>query len=103
MMTKGYFHNVYFINNRYLSYHHQLKVLFLLILADDKWDYILKQPLLAENRKLKKWLKDLEDRNKNSKVVEDAPKGFDQLADGTGIIHKGTEEKELFDPRVIYY
>ncbi len=86
MMTKGYFHNIFIISPS--------------IEADDKWDYILKQPLLAENKRLKKWLKELEDRHKKSKVVEDAPKGYDQLADGTGIIHKGTEEKELFDPKI---
>jgi hypothetical protein len=84
MMTKGYYHNIIIVSPS--------------VEADEKWSFIKKQKLLRQNTPLLKWMKEQEKKESKSQVVEDAPKGFDMLKNG--IISKGTEEKEQFDPRI---
>lgn len=83
MMCKGFFHTIIVVSPS--------------IESDEKWDFIKKQKLLVDNIPLKKWMKKQKQKESKSKVVEDAPKGFTELAMG-GVIVKGTEEKEIFDP-----
>lgn len=54
----------------YAGYFHRITVFSPTIYSDEKWDYVRKRPLLAENVELKKFLEKKGQSSKNNAVVE---------------------------------
>ena len=76
----------------YKGYFHNILVFSPTIDSDEKWDVIKEKNLLVENKPLKEFLKSLENKKKQNKVVED-------LRDPTGL--EGlVNKKEWFDPKI---
>jgi len=54
----------------YKGYFHSILVFSPTVASDEKWDYVKRLPLLAENLPLKKWLLKLGEKKKTDSVVE---------------------------------
>jgi len=59
----------------YKGYFHTILVFSPTVASDEKWDYVKRQELLADNVPLKQWLKELAMKDSENKVVQDAPPG----------------------------
>jgi hypothetical protein len=58
----------------YKGFFHSIIIFSPTVASDEKWDYIKKQKLLAENKPLKKWIRTMEEaRRKKDNVVEERP------------------------------
>lgn len=57
----------------YRGYFHTILVFSPTVASDEKWDYVKRQELLADNIPLKQWLKELAQQQSENKVVQDAP------------------------------
>lgn len=73
---KGYFHNIYVFSPT--------------VLSDEKWDYIKRLPLLVENKRLKKFLKELKKKKKDANPIVKEPEEKPIVP----------EFEEEFDPRI---
>lgn len=77
----------------YKNYFHSILVFSPTIGADAKWDYIKKQDLISENKELKKFLKELEEKKKKENQIVENP------AEPTGL--EGlVNQKEFFDAKI---
>lgn len=78
--------------NFYKGYFHTIIVFSPTVANDEKWDWVKKQPLLAENKKLKKWLREQKKKKQENPIVE-APAAnvgeFDELVEN--------DKEEKFD------
>jgi hypothetical protein len=80
----------------YKGYFNDIFVFSPTVLSDDKWDWIKKQKLIAENIPLKKWIAEEKKRREGAfkdKIVQDAPLGaqFDEA---------NSNRKEEFDGKI---
>lgn len=76
----------------YKKFFHKIIIFSPSIKSDEKWDYIKKQDLLVENKKLKAFLNKLKkDRQRENTVVMDPP------ADLSGL---GVDTEEKFDAKI---
>jgi len=57
----------------YTGYFHTILVFSPTVASDEKWDYVKRKDLLADNIPLKQWLKELALKDSENKVVQDAP------------------------------
>jgi hypothetical protein len=55
--------------NFYKGYFHSIIVFSPTVANDEKWDWVKKQPLLAENKKLKKWLQDKKEKKQTNPII----------------------------------
>lgn len=77
------------------GYFHTIIVFSPTVANDEKWDWVKKQPLLAENKKLKKWLQQQKKKKQENPVVEMPNEHPDSE------FHDLMEnEKEKFDPHI---
>ena len=56
--------------NYFKGYFHSIIVFSPTVANDEKWDWVKRQPLLCENKKLKKWLKQQKKKEQENPVVE---------------------------------
>ena len=57
----------------YKGYFNTILVFSPTVASDEKWDYVKRQPLLADNIPLKQWLKEMAAKHDENKVVQSAP------------------------------
>lgn len=83
----------------YKQYFHTIVIFSPTVKNDDKWDYVKKQPLLAENVKLKKFLKKLEEKKNELDFVSNR---HSAPIEGTkvDIVTGHVEKKDKFDPKI---
>jgi len=81
--------------NYFKGYFHTIIVFSPTVANDEKWDWVKKQPLLAENKKLKKWLQKQKKKQQDNPIVE---------APASATDHEFSEllenDKDKFDARV---
>lgn len=80
----------------YKGYFHQIYIFSPTVLSDEKFDWLKQQPLLTENKPLKKWIKKEQQRRQGAfkdQVVQDPPLGIE-------FENRNTNEQEEFDPRI---
>jgi hypothetical protein len=64
----------------YQGYFHKVCILSPTVKSDVKWKYAMKLPVLAENKPLKNWIKQLKQKKENDSVV--SPATIDQRLNG---------------------
>ena len=57
----------------YKNYFHTILVFSPTVASDEKWDWVKRQPLLADNKPLKKWLKSLKEKKDEDNPVVAKP------------------------------
>jgi hypothetical protein len=81
----------------YKNYFHTIVIFSPTVKNDDKWEYVKKQSLLAENKKLKKFFKDLE--KQKPEFVANKPSAPIEKMEGS-VVTGHTEKKDKFDPKI---
>ena len=79
----------------YKNYFHEIYVISPTINSDDKWDYIKKQPLIIENKPLKRWMAEEKRKRDGAFKGEIVAKPPVSLEGVEG--QKNTNEKDYFD------
>ena len=59
----------------YAGYFNTILVFSPTVASDEKWDYVKTRQLLCDNAPLRKWLKEMAQKDSENKVVQDAPPG----------------------------
>ena len=80
--------------NFYKGYFHSIIIFSPTVANDEKWDWVKRQPLLKENKALKKWLREEKKKKQDNPVVQmpNESKGdFDELMEN---------EETKFDPHI---
>ena len=80
--------------NYFKGYFHSIIVFSPTVANDEKWDWVKKQPLLCENKKLKKWLREQKKKKMHNPIVE-AP---NENSGEFDMLEENKEEK--FDPHI---
>ena len=57
----------------YKNYFHTIIIFSPTVASDEKWDWVKTQKLLAENKSLKRWIRDMSSQNQQNQVVQPAP------------------------------
>jgi len=78
--------------NFYKGYFHSILIFSPTVASDEKWDWVKKMDLLADNTALKQWLKNKEPEDKN-KVVQDPPKSMDTQISTSPLVDKKIPEE----------
>jgi hypothetical protein len=81
----------------YKNYFHTIVIFSPTVKNDDKWEYVKKQSLLAENKKLKKFFKDL--KKDKPEFVANKPSAPIEKMEGS-VVTGHVEKKDKFDPKI---
>jgi hypothetical protein len=83
--------------NFYKKYFHAIFIFSPSVTNDEKWDWVKKQNLLAENKALKNWIEKINDKQKKLRTVVEPPPVHADLENYT---KQPGNEKEEFDPKI---
>lgn len=63
--------------NFYRGYFHTILIFSPTVASDEKWDYVKKQKLLARNKPLENWIRDMSRERQEDAIVQPAPIGHE--------------------------
>lgn len=83
----------------YKGYFHTILVFSPTVASDEKWDWVKRQQLLADNKPLKKWLRDMKNKRDQDNPVVSKPNNTAEIAEETDL--KPLEDKRI--PEECFY
>lgn len=84
----------------YKQYFHTIVIFSPTVKNDDKWSYVKKQPLLAENISLKKFLKSLERKKEKAAFVANRPINTPIEGTNVDVVTGHVDQKDKFNPQI---